>query len=107
MNYNEQLKLLECFLFLVAFFELTFYTDIEQVDRIEGGVRLGYIRLVEDVIEDLLHIDCVVYPASPDSGAIFRALRCGRCKDETPPGEQIIMQSLLQALKKSIQLSRV
>lgn len=77
-----------------------------QVDKIEGGVRLGYIRLVNGAIEDLAHIDCVVYPGTKDSSAMFRAVRSGRLKNEVPPGEPIIMQSLLQALKKSIELSR-
>eukprot|EP00250_Pteridium_aquilinum_P006136 c16110_g1_i1 orf=73-636(+) len=79
-----------------------------KVDKIEGGVRLGYIRLVNGVIEDLAHIDCVVYSGSTkESSAMFRAVRCGRYKNEVPPGEPIIMQSLLQALKKSIELSSV
>ena len=91
----------------VSPFFKTLLTHCRQVDKIDGGVRLGYIRLVDGRIEDLCHIDCVIFPASPDSSAIFRALRSGRFKDQAAPGEQIIMQSLLQALKKSIQLSRV
>lgn len=78
-----------------------------KVDKIDGGVRLGYIRLMDGAIEDLAHIDCVVYPGTRDSSAMFRAVRNGRLKNEVPPGEPVIMQSLLQALKKSIELSRV
>lgn len=77
-----------------------------KVDKIQGGVRLGYIRLVNGEIDDLAHIDCVVYPGTKDSNAMFRAVRGGRLKNEVPPGEPLIMQGLLKALKKSIELAR-
>ncbi|MCO5607644.1 hypothetical protein L7F22_061842 [Adiantum nelumboides] len=78
-----------------------------KVDKIEGGVRIGYIRLVDGAIEDLAHIDCCVYPGTKDSRPMFRALRSGRLKDQVPPGEALIMQSLLQSLKKSVELAKM
>ncbi|KAI5057455.1 hypothetical protein GOP47_0027470 [Adiantum capillus-veneris] len=78
-----------------------------KVDKIKGGVRLGYIRLVDGAIEDLAHIDCCVFPGTKDSSAMFRAVRSGRFKDQVPPGEALIMQSLLQSLKMSIQLAKM
>lgn len=78
-----------------------------KVDKIEGGVRLGYIRLVDGAVEDLAHIDCVVFSGSTGGSPMFRAVRSGRLKDQVPPGEPLIMQSLLQSLKKSIALSQM
>ncbi|KAH7331315.1 hypothetical protein KP509_20G026100 [Ceratopteris richardii] len=78
-----------------------------KVDKIEGGVRLGYIRLVDGAIENIAHIDCLVFPGTKDSSAMFRALRNGQLKDQVPPGEPVIMQSLLQCLKKSIELAKL
>lgn len=77
-----------------------------KVDKIDGGVRIGYIKVINGAVEDLVHIDCLVSPATPNSDAMFRAVRSGRLKDLVPPGEPIIMQSLLQALRKSIELSK-
>ncbi|KAH9573807.1 hypothetical protein CY35_01G020500 [Sphagnum magellanicum] len=77
-----------------------------KVDKVEGGVRLGYISLNNGVIENLVHIDVIVSPAEGDSNAMFQALRNGRYKDKVPPGEPVIMQSLLQALRQSIQIAR-
>lgn len=77
-----------------------------KVDRVKGGVRLGYIRINEGVIEDLVHIDVIVNAAEGDQKPYFQATRNGQFKDKVPPAEPLIMQSLLQALKKSIQLAR-
>eukprot|EP01018_Ginkgo_biloba_P020086 Gb_39401 [translate_table: standard] len=77
-----------------------------KVDKVKGGIRLGFVRVNEGKVEDLVHIDCLVSPSTEGSSATFRALRNGQLKNETPPGEPIIMQSLLQALRKSIDLAR-
>lgn len=78
-----------------------------KVDKISGGIRLGYIKVTDGAIEELVHIDCLVSQATTDSNPMFRAVRSGRFKDQVPPGEPAIMQSLLQALRKSIELSTV
>ncbi|KAL2650181.1 hypothetical protein R1flu_018309 [Riccia fluitans] len=78
-----------------------------KVDRIAGGVRLGYVKVVEAVVEEVCHIDVVVFPKSEDDPkAIVRALRNGKLKDTTPPAEPLIMQSLFQALKTAVANSR-
>ncbi|KAG0569814.1 hypothetical protein KC19_6G118300 [Ceratodon purpureus] len=77
-----------------------------KVDKVKGGVRLGYIRINEGAIEDLVHIDVTVNAAEGDQKAYFQATRNGQFKDKVPPGEPLIMQSLLQALRKSIQIAR-
>ncbi len=76
------------------------------MDKVEGGVRLGYISLNNGVIENLVHIDVIISSAEGDSNAMFQALRNGRYKDKVPPGEPVIMQSLLQVLRQSIQIAR-
>ncbi|KAH9307735.1 hypothetical protein KI387_035646 [Taxus chinensis] len=76
-----------------------------KVDKVKGGVRLGFVTINEGKVEDLVHIDCLVFPATEGSSAMFRALRDGRLKNETPPGEAAIMQRLLPALRKSIDLA--
>lgn len=78
-----------------------------KVDKVKGGIRLGFVKINEGKVENLVHIDCLVFPAVEGSSAVFRALRNGPLKNQTPPGEPMIMQSLLQALKKSIDLSRI
>lgn len=78
-----------------------------KVDRVKGGIRLGFIQIKEGKVEDLVYIDCLIFPAEEGSSPVFRALRNGKLKNETPPGEPMIMRSLLQALKKSIDLSRI
>nr|ABK21308.1 unknown [Picea sitchensis] len=78
-----------------------------KVDKVKGGIRLGFVQINEGKVEDLVHIDCLVFPSVEGSSAVFRALRNGKLKNETPPGEPMIMRSLLQALKKSIDLSRI
>jgi hypothetical protein len=73
---------------------------------VKGGVRLGYIRVRDGAVEDLVHIDVIVNPATADSKAYFQASRNGQYKNKVPPGEPLIMQSLLAALQKSIKLAR-
>lgn len=72
----------------------------------KGGVRLGYIRVNNGAVEDLVHIDVTVSAATTESKPMFQALRCGQYNNVVPPGEPLIMQSLLAALRKSIQLAR-
>ncbi|CAI9287874.1 unnamed protein product [Lactuca saligna] len=76
-----------------------------KVDKIEGGVRLGFITIGDGVTEVPVYIDCVVIPASGGSTPVFRAIREGPMKDRSPPGEPRIMKSLLAALKKSVELA--
>ncbi|CAL9026384.1 unnamed protein product [Prunus brigantina] len=78
-----------------------------KVDKIAGGTRLGFITIGDGETEVLVYIDCLVFPADADSGPIFRAVRNGRLKDKTPPGEPRIMRSLMQALQKSVEIARV
>ncbi|KAH8504750.1 hypothetical protein Peur_045774 [Populus x canadensis] len=78
-----------------------------KVDKIPGGTRLGFITVGDGKTEVLVYIDCLVFPATSDSGPIFRAIRNGTLKDVSPPGEPRIMRSLLQALQKSVQIATV
>ncbi|KAK3026707.1 hypothetical protein RJ639_041320 [Escallonia herrerae] len=78
-----------------------------KVDKILGGARLGFITIGDGNTEVLVYIDCLVYPATGGSGPFFRAVRNGPLKDKSPPGEPRIMESLLQALKKCVQIARV
>ncbi|XP_030925434.1 uncharacterized protein LOC115952401 isoform X2 [Quercus lobata] len=78
-----------------------------QVDKIPGGARLGFITIGDGKTEVLVYIDCLVFPATADSGPVFRAIRNGPLKDQSPPGEPRIMRSLLEALKKSVEIARV
>ncbi|KAG6770375.1 hypothetical protein POTOM_026056 [Populus tomentosa] len=78
-----------------------------KVDKIPGGTRLGFITIGDGKTEVLVYIDCLVFPATSDSGPIFRAIRNGTLKDVSPPGEPRIMRSLLQALQKSVQIATV
>ncbi|GMH28716.1 hypothetical protein Nepgr_030559 [Nepenthes gracilis] len=77
-----------------------------KIDKIPGGVRLGFVTIGDGETEVLVHIDCLVLPTTGSSGPIFRATRNGPQKDQSPPGEPRIMKSLLQALKKSAELAR-
>ncbi|XP_002530346.2 uncharacterized protein LOC8263203 [Ricinus communis] len=77
-----------------------------KVDKIPGGARLGFITIGDGKTEVLVYIDCLVFPATGDSGPIFRAIRNGPLKDQSPPGEPRIMRSLLQALQKSVEITR-
>ncbi|XP_028795560.1 uncharacterized protein LOC114751061 [Neltuma alba] len=78
-----------------------------KVDKIRGGARLGFITVADGKTEVLVHIDCLVFPATDNSAPIFRAIRNGLKKDEEPPGEPRIMRSLLQALKRSVEIARL
>ncbi|XVF76165.1 hypothetical protein PTKIN_Ptkin13bG0244300 [Pterospermum kingtungense] len=78
-----------------------------KIDKIPGGARLGFITIGDGKTEVLVHIDCFVSPATDGSGPMFRAIRNGPLKDESPPGEPRIMRSLLQALQKSVEIARV
>ncbi|KAL5221942.1 hypothetical protein ABZP36_026655 [Zizania latifolia] len=78
-----------------------------RVDKVEGGVRLGFMAVEDGVTQVLVYIDCVVSPATAASGPVFRAIRNGPMKDKEPPGEPRIMRSLLQALQKSVQIAQV
>ncbi|KAJ7976153.1 Plant organelle RNA recognition domain [Quillaja saponaria] len=78
-----------------------------KVDRVSGGARLGFITIGDGETEVLVYIDCLVFPATSNSGPVFRAIRNGHLKDKSPPGEPRIMRSLLQALKKSVEIARI
>ncbi|XP_020593767.1 uncharacterized protein LOC110033929 [Phalaenopsis equestris] len=78
-----------------------------QIDKVEGGVRLGFINVVDGKTEVFAYIDCLVYPASERTGPVFRATRNGPLKSKIPPGEERIMRSLLQALQKSVEIARL
>ncbi|KAG0496413.1 hypothetical protein HPP92_000945 [Vanilla planifolia] len=78
-----------------------------KVDKIQGGVRLGFIKLEDGKTEVCVHIDCLVFPATERSGPVFRAVRNGPLKGKAPPGEQRIMRSLLQALQISVDVARL
>ncbi|XP_077235708.1 uncharacterized protein LOC143877509 isoform X2 [Tasmannia lanceolata] len=84
-----------------------FETLLFQVDKIQGGVRLGFIKVEDGKTEECVHIDCLVFPATEGSGPIFRAIRNGLLKDQSPPGEERIMKSLLQALQRSVEIARI
>ncbi|KAK9170374.1 hypothetical protein Syun_002514 [Stephania yunnanensis] len=81
-----------------------------KVDKIKGGVRLGFIIIGDGKTEVPVYIDCLVCPARADDKAsrpFFRAVRNGPKRDEAPPGEPRIMRSLLQALQKSVEIARL
>ncbi|KAG9459073.1 hypothetical protein H6P81_003581 [Aristolochia fimbriata] len=78
-----------------------------KVDRVKGGVRLGFTTVGDGKTEVLVYIDCVVEQATADSGPLFRALRKGTLKGQAPPGEERIMRSLLSALRKSVEIARI
>ncbi|KAK6244494.1 hypothetical protein QUC31_010903 [Theobroma cacao] len=78
-----------------------------KIDKIPGGARLGFITIGDGKTDVLVYIDCLVFPATDGSGPMFRAIRNGPLKDQSPPGEPRIMRSLLQALQKSVEIARV
>ncbi|KAK3226905.1 hypothetical protein Dsin_006767 [Dipteronia sinensis] len=78
-----------------------------KVDKIPNGARLGFITIGDGETEVLVYIDCLVFPATSDSGPTFRAIRNGPLKDKPPPGEPRIMRSLLQALQKSVEIATI
>lgn len=75
------------------------------MDKVEGGARLGFVKIDNGKTEVCAYIDCLVFPATDGSGPVFRATRYGLMEDQTPPGEPRIMRSLLQALQKSVQIA--
>jgi hypothetical protein len=78
-----------------------------QVDSIDDGVRLAFIRVQEGDISEVFHIDVLVTPkAEGERRPMFRALRDGPYKNTKAPFEPQVMSSLLAALKKSVPLSR-
>ncbi|PIN24633.1 hypothetical protein CDL12_02633 [Handroanthus impetiginosus] len=78
-----------------------------RVDKIPGGARLGFITVGDGETKVLVYIDCLVFPATDNSAPMFRAIRNGPLKDQPPPGEPRIMRSLLDALKKCVEIARV
>ncbi|MCL7042088.1 hypothetical protein MKW94_001362 [Papaver nudicaule] len=79
-----------------------------KVDKITGGARLGFITIKDNgETETLVYIDCLVFPSTDGSGPLFRAIRNGGDKDQSPPGEPRIMRSLQEALKKSVEIARI
>ncbi|CAD6229003.1 unnamed protein product [Miscanthus lutarioriparius] len=78
-----------------------------QADKVEGGIRLGFIAVEDGSTQTLVYIDCLVSPAPDGSGLVFQAIRNGPMKDKQPPGEPRIMRSLLEALQKCIQIAQV
>lgn len=79
----------------------------KQVDKIPGGARLGFITIGDAETEVLVYIDCLVFPGTDSSVPIFRAVRNGIKKEQPPPGEERIMRSLLEALKKCVEIARL
>uniref|UniRef100_A0A803L2Y1 DUF7148 domain-containing protein n=1 Tax=Chenopodium quinoa TaxID=63459 RepID=A0A803L2Y1_CHEQI len=79
-----------------------------KVDKIEGGVRLGFVEIDDGKTQVRVYIDCQVITGSNDSGPLtFRATRKGALKNKVPLGEPRIMKSLLAALKTSVEIARV
>ncbi|KAL3839300.1 hypothetical protein ACJIZ3_023891 [Penstemon smallii] len=78
-----------------------------KVDKIPGGARLGFITIGDAETQVLVYIDCLVFPATDGDVPIFRAIRNGPLKDQPPPGEPRIMRSLLDALKKCVEIARI
>eukprot|EP00271_Cylindrocystis_brebissonii_P009219 TRINITY_DN23916_c0_g1_i1.p1 TRINITY_DN23916_c0_g1~~TRINITY_DN23916_c0_g1_i1.p1 ORF type:complete len:210 (-),score=12.09 TRINITY_DN23916_c0_g1_i1:216-845(-) len=77
-----------------------------QVDAIDEGTRLSYIRLKDGFIETLVYIDVKVTAGEGDRPAMFTAMRGGTFNSQTPPGEPTIMSSMRGALIKALALSR-
>lgn len=79
-----------------------------KVDKIEGGVRLGFVEIDDGKTQVRVYIDCQVITGSNNSDPpIFRATRKGVLKNKVPLGEPRIMKSLLAALKTSVEIARV
>ncbi|KAK2454709.1 hypothetical protein QL285_002245 [Trifolium repens] len=76
-----------------------------KVDKIPGGARLGFIDIGDGETEVLVYIDCLVFKPNESSAPIFIATRNGPLKNKVPPGEPRIMRSLMEALKKSVQIA--
>eukprot|EP00897_Mesotaenium_endlicherianum_P006041 jgi/Mesen1/5465/ME000273S04700 len=73
-----------------------------QVDKIDDGVRVAWVRVVDGKVELVACIDVTVTPGTAGGPPMFRAVRDGPFKDQVPPGEPTIMQSMLSALKQSV-----
>ncbi|KMT06745.1 hypothetical protein BVRB_7g159060 [Beta vulgaris subsp. vulgaris] len=79
-----------------------------KVDKIEGGVRLGFVEIDDGKTRVDVYIDCQVVSRSNDSEfPMFKATRNGVLKNKVPLGEPRLMKSLLAALKKSVEIARV
>ncbi|XP_057549589.1 uncharacterized protein LOC130827759 [Amaranthus tricolor] len=79
-----------------------------KVDKIDGGVRLGFVEIDDGKTKVNVYIDCQVILGSKESDPpLFRATRKGVQKNKVPPGEPRIMKSLLAALKKSVEIAGV
>ncbi|KAK4749915.1 hypothetical protein SAY87_027364 [Trapa incisa] len=89
---------------VIAYF---LFVTIQQVDKIPGGARLGFITIEDGKTEVLVYIDCQVFPPTDGANPMFRAMRNGPSKDQPPPGEPRIMRSLLGALQKSVAIARL
>ncbi|XP_074311817.1 uncharacterized protein LOC141647503 [Silene latifolia] len=79
-----------------------------KVDKIEGGVNIGFVEIDDGKTDVPVYIKCVVIPGSNASeGPKFIATRKGALRNKVPPGEPRIMKSLLAALQKSVEIARV
>ncbi|KAL1082810.1 hypothetical protein V6Z11_D09G157500 [Gossypium hirsutum] len=67
-----------------------------KIDKIAGGARLGFITVGDGKTEVLVYIDCLVFPATDNSGPIFRAIRNGPLKDQSPPG--IVLSDIAKSI---------
>uniref|UniRef100_A0A7N0RGA6 DUF7148 domain-containing protein n=1 Tax=Kalanchoe fedtschenkoi TaxID=63787 RepID=A0A7N0RGA6_KALFE len=77
-----------------------------KVDKIPGGARLGFITIEDGGRTQVsVYIDCLVFPSVDGFAPMFRAIRNGEAKDKVAPGEKRIMESLLSALKKCVEIS--
>ncbi|CAM8888720.1 unnamed protein product [Rhodiola kirilowii] len=77
-----------------------------KVDKVPGGARLGFIEIEDGgKTRVLVYIDCLVFPSVDGFAPIFRAIRNGQDKNKVAPGEKRIMESLLAALKKCVEIS--
>ncbi|KAH9617410.1 hypothetical protein KSS87_001861 [Heliosperma pusillum] len=79
-----------------------------KVDKIEGGVNIGFVEIDDGKTEVSVYINCLVVPGSNASESPkFIATRKGALRNKVPPGEPRIMKSLLAALQKSVEIARV
>ncbi|KAL3628263.1 hypothetical protein CASFOL_027309 [Castilleja foliolosa] len=78
-----------------------------KVDKIPNGARLGFIDIGDGDTEVLVYIDCLVFPGSENTAPMFRAIRNGPKKGQPPPGEPRIMRSLMDALRKCVEIARI
>ncbi|EPS60940.1 hypothetical protein M569_13861, partial [Genlisea aurea] len=77
-----------------------------KVDRVPGGARLGFVTIGSNGQPEVdVYIDCLVFPGTDNYGPEFRAIRNGPQKAQIPPAEARIMRSLLEALKKCVEIT--